>query len=69
MLQKTKKLNKTLNSKLNKNSKTSYIYKEVNPTYEIKHNCLSCSRLFNAKSKYNKVCELCKISDKWKMTW
>lgn len=63
------KLNKTLQSKLKRPSKASYIYKEVEPNYGFTHKCLSCSREFKAVSKYNKVCDLCKLSDRWKMTW
>lgn len=65
----TKKLTKTLNSKFNRPSKSSYIYKEVNPTMKLEHKCLTCGRTFSAKSRYNKVCELCKLSDNWKTIW
>lgn len=46
-------------------TKKSQVYKEVN-NYNRIHNCLSCPRQFRAKSKYNKVCDMCKLSDRWR---
>jgi len=45
--------------------KKSQVYKEVN-SYSKIHTCLSCPRSFQAKSKFNKICDMCKMSDKWK---
>jgi hypothetical protein len=45
--------------------KKSQVHKEVNNYTKI-HNCLSCTRSFSAKSRFNKICDMCKLSDKWR---
>jgi len=66
-----KRLTKTLDEKAKRVTKISGVHKEVmdNNGNKLLLSCLMCGRKFGAMSKYNRVCEACKISDRWKVVW
>ena len=60
-----KNLTKTREKVLNRPIRMSEMRKEVMDEMRI-HDCLLCTRPFRAMSRYNKVCNSCKATDRWR---